>query len=188
ADGDLSGGGTRDGVGKILDILLGGLKSLDFENQMSEPRPESAVFDHIPGTESNRDFAVGDVIAVVPRQAFDRLEFENFLVILSEVRRTRAANSDVIDPARLLPAFLEVAFAHVGHALLGEVELVVIRIVGSKTGEGNVTLALDHKNVGIKLLQPVSDGLHVVHLQAEVIEAGGKTRLALQQGEAHHTA
>jgi hypothetical protein len=70
---------------------------------------------------------------------------------------------------------------------LGEVELVVIRIVGSKTGEGNVTLALDHKNVGIKLLQPVSDGLNVVDLQAEVIEPGGKTRLALQQCEANHT-
>jgi hypothetical protein len=63
---------------------------------------------------------------------------------------------------------------------LGEVELVVIRIVGSKTGERDVTLALDHKNVRIKLLYPVPDVLNVFDFKAEVIEPGRESRLALQ--------
>ena len=43
-----------------------------------------------------------------------------------------------------------------------------------------MTLALDHKNVRIKLLQPIPDGLNVFDFKAEVIETGGKRRLALQ--------
>src|SRR5262245_15579720 len=94
---------------------------------MVEPRHESAVLDHVPRTNSNSDFAVGDVVAVITRQAFDRLELENLLVIFSEVRRTRAPNSDVVDIARLFPTVLEVALTHIGHTFLGEVELVVVR-------------------------------------------------------------
>ena len=115
------------------------------------------------------------------------LELENLLVIFSEMGGTRAPNSDVIDIARLFPAVLEIALAHVGHTLLGEVELVVIRIVGSETGKRDVTLALDHKNVGIKLLQPIPDGLNVFDFKTEVIQTGREARLALQQCQANHT-
>src|SRR5262245_48212205 len=147
---------------------------------MVEARHESAIFDHIPGTESNGDFAVGDVVAVITRQAFDWLELENLLVIFSEVRRTRAPNSDVVDIARLFPTVLEVALTHIGHTFLGEVELIVIRIVGSETGKRDVTLALNHKNVGIELLQPIPDGLNVFDFKTEVIQARGEAGLALQ--------
>src|SRR5262249_50613904 len=112
--------------------------------------------------------------------AFDGLKLENFLVVLSEVRRTLSPNGDMIDPTGPLPAFLKVTLAHVGHPFLREVKLVVIRIVGSKAGKRDVTLALNHENVGIKLLQPIPDGLNVFDFKAEVIQPCGKAGLALQ--------
>ena len=64
----------------------------------------------------------------------------------------------MIDPARLFPAEFDVAFAHVGHAFLRQIELVAVRVVAAQAGEGHVALALVIcRYRGMTALMPVAD-------------------------------
>ena len=85
----------------------------------------------------------------------------------------------MIDPSWLLPPFLQIALTNICHAFLREIELIAVGIVTSQAGEGDVALALGNVNVRIKLFQPVAHFLDVIHFEAEVIEAGSESGLAL---------
>ena len=102
------------------------------------------------------------------------------------MRRTSGANRNVIDPTRLFPTLLKIAFPHIGHVFLRQIELVTVGIVRSQAGEWHMALALGDENFGIILFEPVLHFLHVLNFKAEMIESGAKSRLALQQGEADH--
>src|SRR4029077_13427206 len=115
ADGYFSRGRGRRIDSKIFDIFFGGIQILDFEAEVIQARHESAVRHHVPRTQGYRDFAVGDVIAAVARQPFYGTQLEDLLIVFCNVCRTGAAYGYVVDPPRLIPALLEIAFANVGH-------------------------------------------------------------------------
>jgi hypothetical protein len=138
-----------------------------------------AVLHHVPGTDGESDLTVGQVKAVIARHGFHRLEIENLLVELGDMSRPAAADANVVDPARLFPAELDIALAHVVHALLREVPLVAVGVMAAQPGKRHVALTLVNVAVGVKLFEPVAHDLDVFDGEAEVIEAGSKAWLAL---------
>src|SRR5262245_59514514 len=93
----------------------------------------------------------------------------------------------MIDPARLFPAELDITFAHIGHAFLGKIVLVAVRIMTAQSGEGHVSRALGNIDVRIRLFNPLAHYLHTLDSKAKVVEARSETRLALQEREADDT-
>ena len=140
---------------------------------------QAAVSIHVPRSDHQEYFAVAQIKAVVAAETFHRLEFEGLLVEFGNGGWPGAPQGDVIDPSWLLPPFLQIALTNICHAFLREIELIAVGIVTSQAGEGDVALALGNVNVRIKLFQPVAHFLDVIHFEAEVIEAGSESGLAL---------
>src|SRR6185503_9159644 len=148
---------------------------------MFEPGVQAAMGGHAPRPDRQAHFAVSEVVTVVARQALDRLEIENFLIELGDIRRAAAAHANVIDPTRLFPAELNVAFADVVHAFLGKVPLIAVGIVAAQAGEWDMPRALRNINLRIRLLNPLAHEIDTLYGEAKMIEARPEAGLALQE-------
>src|SRR5262245_5875463 len=136
ADADFARRGLRVGSGESFKVFVGLFQAVHLEAEMFQTGVESPVSGHAPRTDRQANLAVGQIVAVIAGQTLDRLEIENFLVELGDVRRAEAADGDVIDPTRLLPAEFDIAFADIGHAFLRKIVLVAVGIVTTQSGEG----------------------------------------------------
>ena len=94
------------------------IEVVDLETEMIEARHQPTVSHHVPGADHQVNFAVGQIETVAAAEILHWLEFKDFLIEFGDMSGPTAADRDMIDPARLLPAFVQIALAHVGHALL----------------------------------------------------------------------
>jgi hypothetical protein len=81
-------------------------------------------------------------------------------------------------PLVLAAVVLQIDAAAIGHLLLREVEDVAVRVVGGDAGEGPRARPLHPVGVWILAAHAVEHRIDVLHLDAEMVEAGGPAGLA----------
>ncbi len=147
--------------------------------------PHASVSNHVPRAYDQAHGTIGEVKVLLIGEIFPDAEFINPLIKSSQNARIGSSNGDVVEVPRLFPTFLGIPFPHVGHALLGKVELIARGIMGPQPGKGHVFLTLCNKDIRIALFQPIQHRLDILHLETEVIESRKGSGLPLQQSQAY---
>src|SRR5262249_44657834 len=97
----------------------------------------------------DRDFAVAHAELAAVAAAFNGPQLEDILIELREIGRLRRSNRDMMEMARLLPAFFDVAFAYLRDALLRHVHVRARGVLDAHDGERHVLEAARDAHLGI---------------------------------------
>ena len=139
----------------------------------------AVVIGDVPRHDHQRDVAVGQIMILVACALVGRRQLEHVAVELGHGRGVHRAERDVMNMARIgVAVVLDVDRRAVRHVLLRNVEHVAVGIVRRDAGEGAGRGALQPFHLRVALAHPLVDGLCVLHLDAEMIEARRAARAA----------
>src|SRR5581483_6431772 len=101
------------GRGDLVEVLLGLLDAFHLEADVIETLAQAAIITVVAAANDQPDFAVGEGDRAFLAGLFDAFKIEHSGVEFRDLVGFARAQRDVIDPARLLPAVGQIAFAHV---------------------------------------------------------------------------